>query len=163
MNKSSLRSFGIGILFSVGILGTAYITINDVPKNESISVEDAKKMLKKENYMIYSEEEFEAVKEEIHTKVEKEKSEATEQKKNEQNTVDTSKQKTIITYHLEVTNGMTSNDIVDRLLNAGIINDSEKMKNYLDEHDYSTKIQLGVFILTSDMSLEQIAKTITKS
>lgn len=162
MNKRSLRSFGIGILFSVSILGAAYFSTYEVQKKD-ITIEEAKKKLKKENYLVYSEQEFESVKKEIVTKVEKEKIEATEQKKKEQNTDETSKPKTIITYHLEVTSGMTSNDIVDRLLNAKIIKDSEQFKNYLDDNGYSTKIQLGVFILTSDMSLEQIAKIITKS
>jgi Ca2+-dependent lipid-binding protein len=159
MNKRSLRSFGIGILFSVSILGAAYFSTNEVQKD--ISIEEAKKRLKKENYLIYSEQEFESVKKEIVTKVEKEKIEATEQEKKEQNTGETSKPKTIITYHLEVTSGMTSNDIVDRLLNAKIIKDSEQFQKFLDDHGYSTKIQLGVFVLTSDMSLEQIANTIT--
>lgn len=163
MNKRSLRSFGIGILFSVSILGAAYISTNEGQKTESITIEEAKERLKQENYLIYTEQEFESVKKEIVTKIEKEKIEATEQKKKEEKSDETSKPKTIITYHLEVTSGMTSNDIVERLLNAKIIKDSEQFQNYLDDNGYSTNIQLGVFILTSDMSLEQIARTITKS
>ncbi|MFD2446066.1 hypothetical protein ACFSO7_19080 [Bacillus sp. CGMCC 1.16607] len=162
MNNRAFRSFGFGILFSVSIIGTSYLVLDKQSEKTEVTVEDAKNTLKKADYQVYTTKEFEEVKKEIRAQIEKETKENQAQNKNKAK-LNNSPQKTMITYHLEIVSGMTSQDIVDRLSKAKLVKEPEKLQNYLDEHHYSTKIQLGVFELTSEMSFEQIAKTITKS
>ncbi|WP_442594937.1 hypothetical protein [Neobacillus sp. D3-1R] len=162
MNKRSVRAFSLGIILAVSLLGWFYFNLDQKPKEKNLTVQDAKKMLESENYLIFSSKEYEADKAKtIADTIEKNKQEwkqSTKEAKKEPAT-----QKTTIRYHLEVVSGMTSNDIVDRLYEAEIIKDPDEFQHFLDDHQYSTKIQLGVFEVTSDMSLEQIAKIITKS
>ncbi|MBS4173542.1 endolytic transglycosylase MltG [Bacillus sp. FJAT-49736] len=69
---------------------------------------------------------------------------------------------TIIKYHLSITSGMTPEKIGSRLKTGGIIKDKKKFVQYLIDHRYHNKIQIGEYELTNKMSFAEIAKTITK-
>ncbi|HYK74525.1 MAG TPA: hypothetical protein VEV44_15630 [Pseudoneobacillus sp.] len=161
MNKRSIRAFSLGIFFAVSIVGSFYLTFDEKPKEKNISIQDAKKVLKDKNYLIYSQEEFEAKKERLVEETTEKNKKENKQKEEQKN--DTTTESTTITYHLEIVSGMTSNDIVDRLYEAEIIKNPNEFQRFLDNHQFSTKIQLGIFVIKSNMSLEQIAKIITKS
>ncbi|WP_066173412.1 endolytic transglycosylase MltG [Bacillus marinisedimentorum] len=64
-------------------------------------------------------------------------------------------------YTLDISSGMTSRDIGDRLVNAGIIKNTETLDAYLREHDLATSIQIGTYSLSSKMSIAVIADIIT--
>lgn len=57
---------------------------------------------------------------------------------------------------------MTSQQIADTLVNEHIIRDADTLTNYLRRDKLHDHIQVGTFILSKEMSIEQIAKTITK-
>ncbi|MGV3464836.1 MAG: endolytic transglycosylase MltG [Heyndrickxia sp.] len=65
-------------------------------------------------------------------------------------------------YHLSITSGMTPDKIGTRLKTGGIIKDSKKFVQYLIDHNYHSKIQVGEYELNNTMSFAEIAKTITK-
>lgn len=63
---------------------------------------------------------------------------------------------------LSVEVGMTSSEISAALEDAGIIQNSVDLDNYLSDQGLAGRIQLGNYELTSSMSLKQIAETITR-
>lgn len=69
---------------------------------------------------------------------------------------------TITKYHLSMTSGMTPDMIGSRLKTGGIIKDDKKFVQYLIDHHYHSKIQIGEYELNNNMSFAEIAKTITK-
>ncbi|MFB6465808.1 aminodeoxychorismate lyase [Cytobacillus sp. Hz8] len=157
MNKQSLRAFSFGIFFTVCIIASYYYLFHH--ENKTLSASDAISFLKEKNYVILTKEKYDdLVKNQSSTKP---KSENAQKNSTKQKTATNKKKE--ITYQLVITSGMSSEEIATILENQGIIEDKAKLTNYMSEHDYSTKIQLGKFPLTDQMSLEQIAKIISKS
>lgn len=66
------------------------------------------------------------------------------------------------TYTLKIKSGMPSSEISDLLEENNIIDDASEFNKYLEKHNYSEKVQLGKFKVSSDMSLYEIAEAITK-
>lgn len=57
---------------------------------------------------------------------------------------------------------MTNDDVVELLYEKNIITDQEHFKQFMIEHGYDRKLQVGTYILYPNMSRETIAKIITK-
>ncbi|GIP61634.1 hypothetical protein J32TS6_01890 [Virgibacillus pantothenticus] len=66
------------------------------------------------------------------------------------------------TFTVNIKEGMPSSEISDQLEANDIIDDAAKFNAYLEDNDYSQKVQLGKFKVSSDMSLKEIAEAITK-
>ncbi|NBJ68528.1 MULTISPECIES: endolytic transglycosylase MltG [Clostridia] len=66
------------------------------------------------------------------------------------------------TFTVNIKEGMPSSEISDQLEANDIIDDAAKFSAYLEDNDYSQKVQLGKFKVSSDMSLQEIAEAITK-
>ncbi|WP_186575780.1 hypothetical protein [Aquibacillus kalidii] len=64
------------------------------------------------------------------------------------------------TYTLRIEPGMSLATIVQMLHAAKIIEDPNEFSAFLEENNYSTKVQIGEFNLTSDMTHEEVAETI---
>lgn len=69
----------------------------------------------------------------------------------------------VITATLTIRSGMFSEAVTSELAALGIITDQAEFNAYLNNNGYSEMIQTGDFVLTSDMSYEQIARIITRS
>lgn len=67
----------------------------------------------------------------------------------------------VITYTLKIEKGMYSEKVAGILYENGIVDDKKSFNKYLADNKYSSKISTGEFVLTSDMTYEQIAKKIT--
>lgn len=67
----------------------------------------------------------------------------------------------VITYTLKIERGMYSEKVAGILYENGIVDDKKSFNKYLADNKYSSKISTGEFVLTSDMTYEQIAKKIT--
>ncbi|RFA36401.1 hypothetical protein CAI16_05110 [Virgibacillus dokdonensis] len=89
-------------------------------------------------------------------KDEGQKEEKDKQKKDEK------KEKDKKTYTLKIEEGKPSSDISEKLEKNGIIDEASKFNDYLEDNDYSKKVQLGEFKVSSDMSLYEIAEAITR-
>lgn len=83
----------------------------------------------------------------------KEEEEKTEQPKNEN---------TSFSYTLEVKSGMSSTDISNKLAEVKVINNTDDLEKYLQEKDWARKIQIGTFEVNNKMSIDEIARIITK-
>lgn len=66
-----------------------------------------------------------------------------------------------VTYTLTVESGMAPSVISNKLAENNIIDDADKFTQYMENHDYTTKVQLGEFKFTSDMSHYEIAEELT--
>ncbi|WP_121639737.1 endolytic transglycosylase MltG [Virgibacillus sp. Bac330] len=75
---------------------------------------------------------------------------------------DEKKEKDKKTYTLKIEEGKPSSDISEKLEKNGIIDEASKFNDYLEDNDYSKKVQLGEFKVSSDMSLYEIAEAITR-
>src|SRR5699024_1916651 len=62
---------------------------------------------------------------------------------------------------VRVKQGDVIKDIGDRLKDEGIIKDVDKFVDYMEDNDYSSYVQIGSFKVHSDMSLKEIAETLT--
>ncbi|HEY9571383.1 MAG TPA: hypothetical protein VIR26_10310 [Metalysinibacillus sp.] len=140
MKRSSLRAFGIG-LFLAGVLAFFY---EQLPANAP-SVEQAT-----------------TTKEEKPAKPATEKPKPVEKKSAKEASPQTEQPKGDVIYQLKIYSGATPTSIAADLKTAGIIDDPEDAEIFLSTDKYARSIQVGVYNITDDMTLEDIAVAITK-
>ena len=147
MNKMALRYLGIGIFLS-GTFLTIYNAIShDTPASEK-DLETAYKA---------SQEELQAVKQQLadlQLNIDKANNEGSEQ------TVATQPVRTTI---LMIETGMTPSEVSTHLENTQIIDNKNDLENYLIENNLTSRVQVGKYELSSEMSIQQIVDIITKS
>ncbi len=64
---------------------------------------------------------------------------------------------------LTIRRGMSSESVAAELARLGVVANQSELNSYLENNGYSERIQTGDFIITSDMTYEQIARIITRS
>lgn len=174
MNRQSLRAFAFGMLFSVSAIGSYYFIFED-KREVNLTDEEAKELLKSSGFEVLTAKEFEEVKKaaiedyakeqekskEIEDK-EKAENETIEENEEQEDSTDKEEEK-VLTYELEIKSGMSTAEISSLLVNAGIIGDAAEFEQYLISENYNTKVQVGTFELTNKMSIDEIARIITKS
>lgn len=161
MNKRNIRSFSLGMFITVSLIGSFYLFFN---KNEVITDKEAENHLKESGYVVLSKEEYNQLEVKTNLSTEQNTSDEKEsvkeiqtiEKENEESD-DSPK-----SYQLYINAGMTISQITEQLEEAEIIQDRNDFENYLIKNKYHTKVQLGKFKLTSDMSYKQIAVELTK-
>ena len=57
---------------------------------------------------------------------------------------------------------MTTSEIAELLEKAKIIDDSMKFQDYMNKEKLSQQVQIGEYIVSSDMSYEELSKLITR-
>ncbi|WP_394232959.1 hypothetical protein [Niallia oryzisoli] len=154
MNKRSLRSFAFGIFMTVSIIGCFSFFQKEPKQQESIPMKDAKALLEKSGYVILPVTEYEELQKQTPIQ---EKEEAVQNVQEADPSVDSIKN-----YQLEITEGLAPNDIAAKLAENQIIKNEKEFTDFLINQNYHTKIQLGSFPLTNQMSYQQIADIITK-
>ncbi|WP_019154511.1 hypothetical protein [Robertmurraya massiliosenegalensis] len=157
MTKNTIRAFALGIILAVALLQFTVL------KQESdISLHDAKEKLTEEGFVILTNEEFtnlEAVAEEKEL-VEEEK---TKPNVNEEEKLEESPTEETAAFTLVIEENMSTKKIANILAGEKIIDDATEFEQFLIDHDYHTKVQIGNFELNSDMDYEEISKIITKN
>jgi hypothetical protein len=68
----------------------------------------------------------------------------------------------ITTYTLNIESGMTTSEFSSLLEDNDIIDDAAEFNRYIEDEDYSQRVQIGEFELTSDMSMYEVAEAITR-
>ncbi len=158
MNKVSLQAFAVGIIFATSIMAGFYYGTNSNEK-VTFTTTDAKKMLEADGYSISKIDPL--------TKSEQ-KAKNTELKQNTENSSETrdlqevEKKEETISYILKVKSKMTTSEIAELLEKAKIIDDSMKFQEYMNKEKLSQQVQIGEYIVSSDMSYEELSKLITK-
>ena len=67
------------------------------------------------------------------------------------------------TVTITVQSGMSSYDVAVLLEAAGVVDNASDFDVYLNQNGYSTRIEVGEFKVTDDMSYEELAKLLTNS
>lgn len=160
MNKRNMRSFALGILISVCLIGIFYFSEEKSITQVNMDEKEAKSFLENKGYVILTKEQYNKLESTIADAKENAKKSKTEQETKHEEIDETSMNTTI---KLEIISGMVSHDIAALLEKNKIIDDAGQFEMYLEENGYSKRIQLGVFELKAGMSFKEIAKMITKS
>ena len=163
--KKTLRGIGIG-LFLAGAIFTIIQRFNEPISQEKAST--YKKQIKDlEQQLAEAKEQFtnletsapiaDTTKDDKETSTNTEKQQETEQVDNkEQSPEENVAHGTILIYE-----GVTAYDIGKQAEDAGIIENGRELELYLSKPEYARSLQIGQFELHSDMTLEQMAKTLT--
>ena len=133
------RAFAAGILFATTILAIVHYTNDKQKQNDAISQQQYEQLVAERNQLADALEKL---------KKEKEKT--------------TPSQKETYIYTLTIAKGEASLDIANRLKQAHIIDDAQSFLTYLDTHQLTRAVRPGTYVVTSDMSYEQIARKVTK-
>ncbi|MFC4558819.1 hypothetical protein ACFO3D_11415 [Virgibacillus kekensis] len=171
--KQSIRAFALGLL-SAGIILLISFIMSDSGKTEELTVDQMVKVVEENGYHVMTESEYISVSVEENDDKEKEKKDqkedkqpATENKKKDESANEkvpsnqSQEEEKPTTYTLTIESGMAPSTISDVLQKNGIIENADEFTKYLEEQDYSTKVQLGEFKLNSEMSHYEIAETLT--
>ncbi|PIC03801.1 aminodeoxychorismate lyase [Anoxybacillus flavithermus] len=137
--KRTTRAFATGILFATTILAIIYYTNHKQLQPNKISEKQYEQLMAERNELAHALE-----------KLKKETKKATPP------------QKETYIYTLTIAKGEASQDIARRLEQARIIDNAQSFLTYLDTHHLTRALRPGTYIVTSDMSYEQIAQNITK-
>lgn len=169
MNKRTVRAFSLGILLAVILLWFG--------RNEQLTLNltDAKEKVENEGFIVITKEEYDEL---AGQSVNEDDSQPpTEGQTDKETDTDTAKEEetapqeeqpdkdesSIIHFTLEIESGMNSEQISSILEQIKIIDDANNFEQYLTDHHYNTKVQIGNFELNSEMTYEEISKIITKS
>lgn len=145
--KQSIRAFGIGLFIAGALFTFLGSKLDDTAKSEDVS--SYKEQIKE------LEQQLTAV-----TSVEAENAPVTSDTTTD--TVVTKENDTdIITGTVYVYEGMSLYDIGKQVEDLGVVQNGREVELYLSKPEYSRSIQKGVFDLHSDMTIEEISKTLT--
>ena len=158
MNKGSLQAFSVGIIFATSIIAGFYYGTNSDEK-VTFTTADAKKMLEADGYSISKVDPLTKSEHKAKNTVLKEKTGNSTETKNKQ---EVEKKEEVISYILKVKSKMTTSEIAELLEKAKIIDDSMKFQDYMNKEKLSQQVQIGEYIVSSDMSYEELGKLITE-
>lgn len=164
MTKRGMRGFAAGLWLAAAVLAYFHFTDQGTEKAEANPDHPTKaqvqQFLQSHNEIAVNKKEYNALKKASTKKKSDQKNKKDNQandEKDEQNKEKKSTHKT----KLKIKKGMTSQDVAEQLKKAKIIQDADKLQDYMGDHDLEEKVQLGSFKLSSDMKLKKIAKKIT--
>ncbi|MFF2456607.1 hypothetical protein [Peribacillus simplex] len=149
MNKAGLQGLSAGIIFTTTIFAGFYYGTG-LSAGTSPTAEEAKELLVKKGFVVTLP--MEEVKENVQPKDPDKDSMEKEASK---------KDPSIVTYTIKVKTNMTTTEIADSLYKEKIIDDAAEFEAYMNDRDFSKKIQIGEFVVTNNMSYRQLANTLT--
>lgn len=177
--KHTIRSFSVGLLTAGLIMLAVFYFLEEgnndqvtMPTEEMIShiEQDGFRVLTEKEYIAFSvtnaqedddteTKETSSEEEENATEV-NEESEAKETEE-ENNSNEAEEESTPVTKTINIENGMASSHISSMLEDENLVDDAEAFNSYLQDNDYSLKVQLGQHELTEGMTYYEIAKVLT--
>lgn len=152
-----MRSFAFGLIIAACLCGVAYYSTNDETSAKEVekpSVEDMKKALVSEGYVIHTEEEWH----EQLAATEK----AKEDEKAEEEPKEAEKEKIIYRSTITVSEGMTSIDVGRALEKAKIIKDPMDFVNEVEKQKLEKDLKPGSYEVDSNMKLKDAMSVIFK-
>ncbi len=153
--KTSLRAFGIG-LFIAGASFTLYEKFGPIAATQDVS--------QYEEQIAAYEQQIDSLEQQLQNEntVATTIKESTKQEaKKEQPTNTTSKEQDVITRTIYIYENMSLYEIGQQLEAEQIVKNGREIELYLSKPEFSRSIQKGAFDLHSDMTVDEIAKTLT--
>src|SRR5690625_2392136 len=190
--KQTVRSFSIGLLTAgVIMLIGFYFFGSESAQTKELTVDELATLVEEEGYRIIAEEEYISLSvnndnssqaneeenedneesEEDPDEIEEDSAEedSTEENNsgedsNEEESEDNeeNEEEDITTYTLNIEPGMTSSEFSSLLEENDIVEDASEFNQYIEDEDYSLRVQIGEFDLSSDMTIYEIAEEITR-
>ena len=152
MSNATLRAFAAGIIFSTALIAGFYYG-NDLHQNRTITAMDAKKMLEEQNYIVMKET---AAINKAEPPSEKEVKQETVEAPNNIAKKQEQPKQDVKTYTLQVKYKMTVQEIAETLASEKIIDDAAEFQNYMNKNGLTRRVQVDEFVVTSDMSYEEL-------
>jgi hypothetical protein len=149
MNKARLQGLSAGIIFTTTIFA-GYHYGTGLFEGTTPTEEEAKELLVKKGFVVTHP--MEEAKKTVQTK---------DPDKDSMEKGASKKDPSIVTYTIKVKTNMTTTEIADSLANEKIIDDAAEFEAYMNDHDFSKKIQIGEFVVTNNMKYRQLANTLT--
>lgn len=169
--KYFLRGLGAGIIFGALIMLAAYMTSGSYKVSDEEIIKRAKElgMVQGDNSIIATtaEEKEDKTSEDVKStepseQSTKETTENTTETTTEATTEATTQSASGDTVTISVRSGMGSYEVSVILKDAGIIEDASDFDAYLNANGYSTRIEVGEYICSPDMTYEQLAEMLLK-
>lgn len=142
MNKARLQGLSAGIIFTTTIFAAFYYGTGKF-EGTTPTAEEAKELLVKKGFVVT---------------LPTEEAKKTVQPKDPDKVL---MEKEASTYTIKVKTNMTTAEIADRLSKEKIIDDAAEFEAYMNDRDFSKKIQIGEFVVTNNMTYRQLANTLT--
>lgn len=166
--KQPVRAFSIG-LFAAGIILLVIFLYFDNTQEKTMgqSHQEMIASLEQDGYQVLSEDEYISLSVKNDKPENKKKEETKTGKKDEEQPneaeAEDKQEKEVKNYTLKIEPGLASSSSISSILEKNeIIDSASEFSKYLEDNDYSKYVQIGTFELTSDMTLKQVAETITK-
>lgn len=160
MNKVSLQAFSAGIIFSTVIMAGFYYG-NHVNEKMTFTTSEAKEMLEAQGYSISKATTPHIESEQPKTDM-KQKAVNKNNIETNDNNKEVEKKEEVISYILKIKSKMTTSEITELLEKEKIIDDATKFQDYMNKEKLSRQVQIGEYIVSSDMSYKELGKLITK-
>ena len=158
MSKISLQAFSAGVIFATAIIAGFYYG-NNLNEKPTFTADQAKKFLETQGYSI-SKNTTQNESQLDEPLVEKE--ELTKNTLETEENKQVAKEEKVISYILKVKSKMTTSEIAELLEDEKIIDDATDFLNYMNKKDLSRKVQIGEFIVSSNMSYKELGNLLTK-
>lgn len=142
MNKARLQGLSAGIIFTTTIFAAFYYGTGKF-EGTTPTAEEAKELLVKKGFVVT---------------LPTEEAKKTVQPKDPDKVL---MEKEASTYTIKVKTNMTTAEIADRLSKEKIIDEAAEFEAYMNDRDFSKKIQIGEFVVTNNMTYRQLANTLT--
>ncbi|MCJ0930855.1 endolytic transglycosylase MltG [Virgibacillus halodenitrificans] len=169
--KQPIRAFAIGLLTSGVIMLIGFFFWGTTSAKDEMTAEEMIPLVKEEGYHVLSQEEYislsvEKDKQRTDKKEEKASEKKTENKKEEADEKEQTDEEEAsdkpTKYKINIKSGMATSEISNLLEEKKIIKDSGKFDKYLEKENYSEKVQIGEFEVSSDMSFYELAEKIAR-
>ncbi|MFC0558093.1 hypothetical protein [Halalkalibacter alkalisediminis] len=151
MRSNGLQTFAGGLFLATAVLeATFYLNQNDTSfeaEKEPLTIKEMKVKMVNHGLAVLPEEELRSLRE--------------DQIPENQDTQVEELQNTVYILFLEIHSGMSSYDIADRLVSGHIIQDRNQFLHTVEQLGLSTSLKIGLYELSSDMSIEEIIQTIS--
>ncbi|CAH0297089.1 endolytic transglycosylase MltG [Peribacillus simplex] len=149
MNKARLQGLSAGIIFTTTIFAGFYYGTG-LFEGATPTTEEAKELLVKQGFVV--------------TLPMKEAKKTVQPKDPDKDLMEeeaSKKDPSIVSYTIKVKTNMTTTEIADSLSKEKIIDEAAEFEAYMNDHDFSKKIQIGEFVVTNNMTYRQLANTLT--
>ncbi|WP_352919912.1 hypothetical protein [Peribacillus simplex] len=150
MNKARLQGLSAGIIITTTLFAGFYYGTGLFFEGTTPTADEAKELLVKKGYLV------------THPMEEAKKTVQPKDPDMDSMEKGTSKKvPSIVTYTIKVKTNMTTAEIADSLAKEKIIDDAAEFEAYMNDRDFSKKIQIGEFVVTNNMTYRQLANTLT--
>jgi hypothetical protein len=178
MSKGFLRGLSTGIIITTALFTIYLYPFNgtsETPEGQTVDDEAFSAYLQESGQILMTNEEYNHLKQvgeqnaTLQNEIDQLKEGQIENQKidDKQSSTDSNtnpeKNSEVIKYTLEIKQGMTSPDVSGKLEEVNIIDSATTLSDYLSKQGWEGTIQVGTFELASTMTVEEIARIITKN